>query len=93
MRYCFNTTVRKIEQRKLGWFILLEGSWESLYIGDERPQLEVGQRVVVTIEGVPHEPGPGNARAFLASSTIHYLHKRQSCVRRSTHGRHSYQTR
>jgi len=32
-----------------GWFISLENSYESLFIGDEKPDLTVGQKVTVTI--------------------------------------------
>jgi hypothetical protein len=32
----------------LGWFILLEGSHEALYVGRERPDLCSGDRVSIT---------------------------------------------
>lgn len=38
------------EYEDMGWFILLEGSWEYLYVGDTPPEdLAVGDKVVVTI--------------------------------------------
>jgi ribosomal protein L21E len=40
------------EMEDQGWSVLLEGSWEWLHIGTEKPDLEVGQKVIVTIEPV-----------------------------------------
>jgi hypothetical protein len=41
----------KTETKDMGWYILLEGSWEYLYIGDLPPEdLAVGDKVLVTIE-------------------------------------------
>lgn len=37
--------------QKRGWWVSFEGSWESLYLGEERPDLHVGQDVLITIEG------------------------------------------
>jgi len=40
----------KAEYKDIGWFMLLEGSWEYLYIGDEEPRgFKVGDEVEVTI--------------------------------------------
>lgn len=40
----------ELEREDLGWFILLEGSHEKLYIGsDEEPTLKPGDEVVVVI--------------------------------------------
>lgn len=40
-----------VDREDLGWFILLEGSWEMLYWGhQEDPNAVVGQRVQVTIQ-------------------------------------------
>lgn len=39
----------KTEEENLGWFMLLEDSWESLYLGDKKPDFEVGDQVEVTI--------------------------------------------
>jgi hypothetical protein len=40
------------DERSKGYFINLEGSWESLYVGDEKPSFESGQEVLVTISPV-----------------------------------------
>lgn len=38
------------ETRELGWFMLLEGSWEALYVGGTKPEaLEIGDEVEVII--------------------------------------------
>jgi hypothetical protein len=38
------------EYENMGWFMLLEGSWEYLYIGDTEPaSFRVGDEVEVTI--------------------------------------------
>lgn len=42
-----------IEKERLGWFLHLEGSYEKLYIGETAPQLQVGDRVRVTIRKEP----------------------------------------
>ena len=39
-----------VDRRDLGWTILLEGSRERLFVGDEHPGFEAGDSVVVTIE-------------------------------------------
>jgi hypothetical protein len=36
----------------LGWFVSFEGSWESLYLGREKPALTVGQQVAILIQPV-----------------------------------------
>ncbi len=33
----------------LGWFIQIEGSHEALYLGREKPLIETGDRVSITI--------------------------------------------
>ena len=38
--------------QKRGWWVAFEGSWESIYLGEQRPDLEVGQDIMITIEGV-----------------------------------------
>lgn len=39
------------EYESQGWFMLLEGSWESIYVGDTKPlDFEKGNFVTVTIE-------------------------------------------
>ena len=40
----------QIEEEILGWAILMEGSWEWLFIGHEKPDLEVGDPVKIIIE-------------------------------------------
>jgi hypothetical protein len=39
----------KTETEDLGWYLLLEGSRESLYVGRTAPELDEGDPVVVTI--------------------------------------------
>lgn len=48
----FFTTVREIWlSAPIGYFLWLEGSWESLYIGGEKPEwLKDGDRVKITIQ-------------------------------------------
>lgn len=41
-----------IEREDLGWFVLLEGSHERIYVGEEVPQLRTGDEVVVIIRRV-----------------------------------------
>ncbi len=41
----------KFEKISTGWFIHLEGSWESLFVGYEKPDFNVGDYVIITIEG------------------------------------------
>jgi hypothetical protein len=38
------------DTRSIGWWVVLEGSWEGLYLGNERPTLAVGDAVRVTLE-------------------------------------------
>jgi hypothetical protein len=41
----------KTEKEDMGWYLLLEGSWEYLYIGVDDPiGWSIGDEVVVTIE-------------------------------------------
>jgi hypothetical protein len=40
----------KSETEDMGWYMLLEGSWEYLYIGNEAPKnLATGDEVIVII--------------------------------------------
>lgn len=57
----------KIEYEDMGWFVQLERSWESLYVGMNKPDLETGQTMVVTmraevkhdiVEALPRKPYP-----------------------------------
>ena len=42
----------KTEHENMGWFMLLEGSWESLYVGDDAPEgFKEGDEVEVLIKG------------------------------------------
>lgn len=52
--------VRELRQ-DLGWFIRLEGSWESIHVGMEKPDLQVGQMMHVTLRAEAPEPAPGVA--------------------------------
>lgn len=36
--------------KSLGWYVLLAGSYEAIYVGDEVPTLNAGDKVRVTIE-------------------------------------------
>lgn len=38
--------------KDLGWFVCLEGSWEKLHIGPDKPDLKIGQKVEVTLTGL-----------------------------------------
>jgi hypothetical protein len=42
----------KTEEEDLGWAILLEGSWEWLFIGEDDANMKVGDEVEVTIARV-----------------------------------------
>jgi hypothetical protein len=39
-------------EESMGWYLFLEGSWEGLQVGAERPNLEVGDKVLITIRKV-----------------------------------------
>jgi hypothetical protein len=39
----------KTDMENLGWYILLDGSREGLFVGFEKPGFMVGQKVTVTI--------------------------------------------
>lgn len=38
------------EEKSLGWFVWLKGSYESLHLGMENPGWKVGDQVKITIE-------------------------------------------
>lgn len=40
------------ENRSRGWFIYLEGSYEALHVGKEKPELQKGDRIKITLEKV-----------------------------------------
>lgn len=35
-----------------GWFALLEGSWEALHLGKDKPELKPGDKIKVIIERI-----------------------------------------
>ena len=46
-----------VEDEDLGWFVLFEGSWESIFVGNEQPtDLRMGMKVDIIIkpEGEVH---------------------------------------
>lgn len=53
----FYSHVTKLTEEKkapiAGWYMLLEGSWEKLYVGMDKPDFAVGDRVKLTIEKMP----------------------------------------
>lgn len=40
----------KFVNQSQGWFIFLEGSYEALYLGKEKPGIEPGDVVKITLE-------------------------------------------
>jgi hypothetical protein len=41
----------KTEYDDMGWYVLMEGSWEALYVGNEEPpELKEGDEVEVIIQ-------------------------------------------
>lgn len=40
------------ENRSKGWFVYLEGSYEALLVGKEKPDLQKGDRIKITLEKV-----------------------------------------
>lgn len=34
----------------IGWYLHLSGSWESIYIGKEKPSMVQGDQMIVTLE-------------------------------------------
>lgn len=40
------------QTKNLGWFMLLEDSWESFYVGTTEPDFKIGDAVEVTIRKV-----------------------------------------
>lgn len=61
-RYVINTTVQEMneyfeqrhreEKKSIGWFIWFEGSRERIFLGPEKPNLEIGDRVKISIEKI-----------------------------------------
>lgn len=46
-----------VEYEDLGWFVHLHGSWESLFIGHDEPDLKPGQVMVVTMRAETYNEG------------------------------------
>ncbi len=42
--------IYEIERKNIGWFVLFEGSNEWKFLGNEKPNLQVGQKVKIRIE-------------------------------------------
>ena len=41
----------RTEHENLGWFVLLEGSWEFLYVGETEPEgFQVGDEIEVILQ-------------------------------------------
>lgn len=52
-RYHITTNVLKTFQIKGTWFVHFEGSWESLAVGLEEPDMKAGDSVHITFERIP----------------------------------------
>lgn len=50
VRYIIYTKIKAIFKEPLGWFIHLEGSWESICLGMEEPDFIPGDPVKITLE-------------------------------------------
>ena len=48
----------KQDIRDLGWFVLFDGSHEKMHFGSEKPHLEVGDKIKITIEKLNAEATP-----------------------------------
>lgn len=57
--YTIKTSVTGIS-KKAGWFVSLKGLWTSLYIGQERPDIEVGDEAIIQIRR-PHAKHSGTS--------------------------------
>lgn len=40
----------KFQDTSLGWYLLMEGSYEALYLGNEKPPFVSGDPIRITIE-------------------------------------------
>lgn len=49
-RYVIFTAVKRMEELAGGWWVQFDGSWESLYFGDEKPPFHVGNIIKITFE-------------------------------------------
>lgn len=52
IRYNIHTTVTKVFQLGEMWFIHFDGSWESLAVGFEEPDLLAGDKVLITFQRI-----------------------------------------
>lgn len=52
VRYVIETKVMKVFQTGDMWFVHFQGSWESLAIGLEEPDMKAGDLVRITFEKV-----------------------------------------
>lgn len=41
-----------LDKEPLGWYVHFEGSWESLYMGHEKPDFVKGQKVEISFKGL-----------------------------------------
>lgn len=51
-RYIMYSSVKAMREANGGWYVWLDGSRESIFLGEERPQLEVGDPIKISIEKV-----------------------------------------
>lgn len=50
-RYVIPTKVDKLVQDpNLGWWVHFQGSWESLFLGADKPDMNIGDEVIITIQ-------------------------------------------
>lgn len=40
------------KDKSMGWFIHFVGSWEALHVGPDKPDMEKGDKVKITLEKV-----------------------------------------
>lgn len=45
----------EFEDESKGWFLHLEGSWEAIYVGVTRPDIEKGDTVLISISKLTAE--------------------------------------
>ena len=57
MRFVIYAQIKKLfEVKDQGWFVLFDGSHESLFLGAEKPPLAISDCVRITIEKVEFKP-------------------------------------
>ena len=42
--------IYEIERKTIGWFVQFEGSHEYTFLGFEKPNLQIGQKITIRIE-------------------------------------------